>query len=53
MKPVVYVHEEEKIPSTYNVPTIAKTVQSSIEAELGKVNVQKSEPVMAGEDFGL
>jgi hippurate hydrolase len=53
MKPVVYVHEEEKIPSTYNNPTLAKKVQSSIESELGKVNVQKSEPVMAGEDFGL
>jgi len=53
MKPVVYVHEEEKIPSTYNDPALAKKVQISIESELGKVNVQKSEPVMAGEDFGL
>ena len=49
MKPVVYVHEEEKIPSTYNDPSLAKNVQSSIESELGKMNVQKSEPVMAGE----
>lgn len=53
MKPIVYVHEEEKIPSTYNNPTLAKNVQSSIESELGKINVLKSEPVMAGEDFGL
>ncbi|PAJ73074.1 peptidase M20 [Pseudoalteromonas sp. NBT06-2] len=53
MKPIVYVHEEEKIPSTYNDPTLAKNVQSSIESELGKINVLKSEPVMAGEDFGL
>lgn len=53
MKPLVYVHEEEKIPSTYNDPALAKNVQSSIESELGKMNVQKSEPVMAGEDFGL
>lgn len=53
MVPVVYVHEEEKIPSTYNNPILAKKVQSSIETELGKINVQKSEPVMAGEDFGL
>ncbi|MCL1093468.1 M20 metallopeptidase family protein [Shewanella kaireitica] len=51
--PVVYVHEEERIPSTYNDPTLAMNVKGSIEKELGADNVLKSEPVMAGEDFGL
>ena len=53
MMPVVYVHEEERIPSTYNDPILAAKVQTSIEKELGVENVSKSEPVMAGEDFGL
>ncbi|MEZ9199030.1 M20 family metallopeptidase [Shewanella sp. 10N.286.54.B9] len=53
LMPVVYVHEEERIPSTYNDPILAAKVQTSIEKELGVENVSKSEPVMAGEDFGL
>lgn len=53
LMPVVYVHEEERIPSTYNDPTLAVNVQGSIEKELGADNVLVSEPVMAGEDFGL
>ncbi|PKG73902.1 amidohydrolase [Shewanella sp. Choline-02u-19] len=53
LMPEVYVHEEERIPSTYNDPTLAANVQASIEQELGVENVLKSEPVMAGEDFGL
>lgn len=53
LMPVVYVHEEERIPSTYNDPTLAVNVQGSIEKELGADNVLESEPVMAGEDFGL
>lgn len=51
--PVVYVHEDETIPSTYNDPELASSVQASIEREIGVANVVKSEPVMAGEDFGL
>jgi len=51
--PVVYVHEEESIPSTYNAPALANKMKASIENEIGKDNVLKSEPVMAGEDFGL
>ena len=53
MAPEVYVHEEETIPSTYNDPELAKQVTESIKRELGKDNVWQSEPVMAGEDFGL
>ena len=53
LMPVVYVHEDETIPSTYNDPELANSVQASIEREIGKTNVVKSEPVMAGEDFGL
>ncbi len=53
LMPVVYVHEDETIPSTYNDPSLATSVQASIEAEIGKTNVLKAEPVMAGEDFGL
>ncbi len=51
--PAVYVHEEEKIPSTYNNPILTKQITSSITKELGLQNVLKAEPVMAGEDFGL
>ncbi|NOU51408.1 amidohydrolase [Pseudoalteromonas sp. JBTF-M23] len=53
MAPVVYVHEEETIPSTYNDPALAERVTQAIKKELGEDNVWKSEPVMAGEDFGL
>ncbi|BAJ01151.1 amidohydrolase [Shewanella violacea] len=53
LMPVVYVHQDETIPSTYNNPQLASSVQASIEGEIGKANVVKSEPVMAGEDFGL
>lgn len=53
LMPVVYVHEEERIPSTYNDPALAIKVKGSIEKELSGDNVLKSEPVMAGEDFGL
>ncbi|MCL1145957.1 amidohydrolase [Shewanella marinintestina] len=51
--PEVYVHEDERIPSTYNNPELAAKVRASIETELGIDNVVAAEPVMAGEDFGL
>jgi len=53
LHPKVHVHEEESIPSTYNDPKLAVNVQQFIEQELGIEQVEKSEPVMAGEDFGL
>ncbi|AZZ99315.1 amidohydrolase [Pseudoalteromonas sp. R3] len=53
LAPIVYVHEEESIPSTYNTPELAVRVEKSIRAELGDEHVVKAEPVMAGEDFGL
>ncbi|WP_462150835.1 M20 metallopeptidase family protein [Pseudoalteromonas xiamenensis] len=53
LMPSVYVHEEERIPSTYNEPELAVKVKASIETAIGQSNVEKSEPVMAGEDFGL
>ncbi|WP_350997520.1 amidohydrolase [Shewanella sp. TB7-MNA-CIBAN-0143] len=53
LMPVVYVHDDETIPSTYNDPTLAAKVKASIEAELGSDNVLVAPPVMAGEDFGL
>ncbi|CAM4095361.1 amidohydrolase [Pseudoalteromonas byunsanensis] len=53
MAPVVYVNTDETIPSTYNDPDLALKVTNAIRQELGSENVLKSEPVMAGEDFGL
>ncbi|UAL44163.1 amidohydrolase [Shewanella inventionis] len=53
LAPVVYVHDDETIPSTYNDPILATMVKASIEAELGSDNVLIAPPVMAGEDFGL
>lgn len=53
MAPVVFVHEDETIPSTYNDPALAIAIRQSIEQELGSENVVKAEPVMAGEDFGM
>ncbi|MCF2856622.1 amidohydrolase [Pseudoalteromonas sp. SMS1] len=53
LAPVVYVHEAESIPSTYNEPALANRVADSIRQELGETQVVKSDPVMAGEDFGL
>ncbi|WP_108945977.1 M20 metallopeptidase family protein [Shewanella halifaxensis] len=51
--PEVYVHEDERIPSTYNDPELTKKVQASIRAEIGTDNVVQADAVMAGEDFGL
>ncbi|GIU47078.1 putative amidohydrolase [Shewanella sairae] len=51
--PEVYVHEDERIPSTYNDPVLTSKVQTSITAEIGAENVVKADAVMAGEDFGL
>ncbi|MCG9731889.1 amidohydrolase [Shewanella sp. Isolate13] len=51
--PDVYVHEEERIPSTYNDPVLVSRVRASIESEIGQDNVIDALPVMAGEDFGL
>ncbi|OHU88431.1 MULTISPECIES: amidohydrolase [Pseudoalteromonas] len=53
MAPSVYVNTDETIPSTYNDPDLAAKVTDAIKQELGADNVMKSEPVMAGEDFGL
>lgn len=51
--PEVYVHEDERIPSTYNDPELTNKVQASIRAEIGTDNVVQADAVMAGEDFGL
>lgn len=53
LSPEVYVHEEQRIPSTYNEPLLASHVEQSLVKALGQANVERSEPVMAGEDFGL
>lgn len=53
LAPQVYVHEEEKIPSTYNDPALAARVKGSIAEEIGLDKVVETAPVMAGEDFGL
>ncbi|MBR8843800.1 amidohydrolase [Pseudoalteromonas sp. JC3] len=53
LEPEVIVHESESIPSTYNNPELAKFVTSAIKQEIGAENVEQSQPVMAGEDFGL
>ncbi|MGX9462561.1 M20 metallopeptidase family protein [Shewanella sp. A14] len=53
LMPVVHVHDDERIPSTYNDPALAAKVKASIEAELGSDNVLVAPSVMAGEDFGL
>ncbi|MBB1471128.1 MULTISPECIES: M20 metallopeptidase family protein [Pseudoalteromonas] len=51
--PVVYVHEDESIPSTYNDPAQTNIVRSAISSAIGQSNVLETEAVMAGEDFGL
>ncbi|WP_448547753.1 M20 metallopeptidase family protein [Thalassotalea fusca] len=51
--PEVFVHEEESIPSTYNNPELVTHVKDSVAAELGQDKIVMSDPVMAGEDFGL
>ncbi len=51
--PKVVVHEGESIPSTYNNPAQTARVTSAIKAAIGESNVELTEPVMAGEDFGL
>ncbi|MCZ4336847.1 M20 metallopeptidase family protein [Shewanella colwelliana] len=53
LMPEVFVDETQSIPSTYNNPEQTLRVQASITKVLGSDNVFKSEPVMAGEDFGL
>ena len=53
LMPEVIVHESESIPSTYNDPELANFVTTAIKQEVGSENVMASEPVMAGEDFGL
>ncbi|WP_419149173.1 M20 metallopeptidase family protein [Pseudoalteromonas 'SMAR'] len=53
LMPEVIVHESESIPSTYNDPELANFVTTAITQEVGSENVMASEPVMAGEDFGL
>jgi metal-dependent amidase/aminoacylase/carboxypeptidase family protein len=50
---VVYVHEDESIPSTYNDPAQTNIVRSAISSAIGQSNVLETEAVMAGEDFGL
>ncbi|MBB1444835.1 M20 family metallopeptidase [Pseudoalteromonas sp. SG43-3] len=51
--PVVYVHEDESIPSTYNNPAQTDIVRNSIASAIGDTNVLETQAVMAGEDFGL
>ncbi|MBE0360831.1 MULTISPECIES: M20 family metallopeptidase [Pseudoalteromonas] len=51
--PVVYVHEDESIPSTYNNPAQTDIVRNSITSAIGDTNVLETQAVMAGEDFGL
>ncbi|MEM0513835.1 amidohydrolase [Pseudoalteromonas sp. YIC-827] len=51
--PEVLVHEAESIPSTYNNPEQTAQVTQAIKAAIGADNVELTEPVMAGEDFGL
>ncbi|WP_339692111.1 amidohydrolase [uncultured Pseudoalteromonas sp.] len=53
LTPVVYVHEDESIPSTYNDPAQTNIVRSAISSAIGQSNVLETEAVMAGEDFGL
>ena len=51
--PVIYVHEDESIPSTYNNPAQTDIVRNSIASAIGDINVLETQAVMAGEDFGL
>lgn len=51
--PVVHVHEDESIPSTYNNPQQTNIVRSAIADAIGETNVLETKAVMAGEDFGL
>lgn len=49
--PIVTVLDES-IPSTYNDPDLTKLVAGALRAALGDDAVQKTDPVMGGEDFG-
>lgn len=51
--PVVKVHEDESIPSTFNNPAQTNIVRSAIKNAIGDINVLDTQAVMAGEDFGL
>ncbi|MBT2150907.1 amidohydrolase [Pseudoalteromonas tetraodonis] len=51
--PVVKVHEDESIPSTYNNPVQTNLVRNAIKSAIGDANMLETEAVMAGEDFGL
>lgn len=51
--PVVYVHEQESIPSTYNDPAQTAFVTQAMKNALGEDNVLPTLAVMGGEDFGL
>ncbi|MGI2258968.1 M20 metallopeptidase family protein [Shewanella sp. GXUN23E] len=51
--PTVTVHEQESIPSTYNDPAQTAQVREALQLALGAEQVEDTEPVMAGEDFGL
>lgn len=51
--PVIYVHEDESIPSTYNNPAQTDIVRNSIASAIGDTNALETQAVMAGEDFGL
>mgnify|MGYP003637156154 FL=1 len=51
--PVIYVHEDESIPSTYNNPAQTDIVRNSIASAIGDTNVLETQAVMAGEDCGL
>jgi len=51
--PVVYVHKDESIPSTYNNPAQTDIIRNSIASAIGDTNVLETQAVMAGEDFGL
>jgi amidohydrolase len=49
--PVVEIAEEEYTPATYNDPELTDRVVKVLKSTLGADRVQRTDPVMGGEDF--
>jgi amidohydrolase len=51
--PIVNVDEKEYTPATFNDPALTARWVSALESWLGAEALEKMEPVMGGEDFGM
>ncbi len=51
-EPLVDLHPERFVPSTWNAPDLVRRATATLRSTLGAENVVAREPVMGGEDFG-